>query len=72
MSALAVALIISPLLHAAEAPVRIGLEQVKIRITRICISSVFTFSRSRTASPLRMLSLTGELPDSEDAHGLRR
>ncbi|HED2829089.1 hypothetical protein [Enterobacter kobei] len=29
MSALAVALMISPLLHAAEAPIRIGLEQVK-------------------------------------------
>ncbi|WP_287786875.1 MULTISPECIES: hypothetical protein [Atlantibacter] len=29
MSALAVALMVSPLLHAAETPVRIGLEQVK-------------------------------------------
>ncbi|AUM05031.1 MULTISPECIES: hypothetical protein [Enterobacter] len=29
MSALVVALMVSPLLHAAEAPVRIGLEQVK-------------------------------------------
>lgn len=29
MSILAVALVVSPLLHAAEAPVRIGLEQVK-------------------------------------------
>lgn len=29
MSSLAVALVVSPLLHAAEAPVRIGLERVK-------------------------------------------
>lgn len=78
MSALTLALMISPLTHAAKAPVRIGLEQVKIPITRIYTSSAFTFSHWLTASPFRMLSLTGgtarfrRCPPSTQAASLSR